>query len=206
MTAKKKPKAAAKKKRSLPGDRPGTRQQHNSTTPRDHDIASIIRVNHAGEYGAKQIYAGQLAVLGKKDPKIKKLLEHMAEQELKHLEYFENQIVTRQTRPSALQPFWHVAGYAVGYLTAKMGTEAAMACTVAVEHVIADHYGDQLEALKDNKEERALYNAIKQFKAEEEEHHDIGIEEDAEQAPAYKLLSFLIGKGSKLAIEVAKRV
>jgi ubiquinone biosynthesis monooxygenase Coq7 len=198
MTAKKKAKTAAKKKRTLPGDK--------GTTPRDHDIASIIRVNHAGEYGARQIYAGQLAVLGKKDPKIKKLLEHMAEQELKHLEYFENQIVARQTRPSALQPFWHMAGYAVGYLTAKMGTEAAMACTVAVEHVIADHYGEQLEALKDNKEERALYNAIKQFKAEEEEHHDIGIEENAEQAPAYKLLSFLIGRGSKLAIEIAKRV
>lgn len=197
-------KTAAKKrkiKRSLPGDR----KPPASDAP-DADIASMIRVNHAGEYGAKQIYAGQLAVLGKKDPKIRKLLEHMAEQELAHLQYFENEIVKRKIRPSALQPFWHIAGYAVGALTARIGVEAAMACTVAVEHVISGHYGEQLETLKNNRAEKKLYGKIKQFKAEEEEHHDIGIENDAELAPAYRLLSFMIGRGSKLAIEIAKRI
>jgi len=185
-------------KRTLPGDK--------ETLPRNLDVRSMLRVNHAGEYGAKMIYQGQLDVLGKKDPKIKKLLEHMAEQELKHLEYFEGEIVRRQGRPSALQPLWHMAGYAVGALTARMGVEAAMACTVAVEEVISGHYGEQLETLKGNKAEKKLYDHIKKFKAEEEEHHDIGIANDAEQAPAYKLLSLLIRKGSKLAIKVAKRV
>lgn len=195
--------AATKRKikRSLPGDKPNATERKAEDT-----IASMIRVNHAGEYGAKQIYAGQLSVLGKKDPKIRKLLEHMAEQELVHLQYFENEIVKRRVRPSALQPFWHIAGYAVGVLTARIGVEAAMACTVAVEHVISGHYGEQLGALKNNKDEKNLYAKIKQFKAEEEEHHDIGIENDAELAPAYKLLSFMIGRGSKLAIEIAKRI
>ena len=103
-------------KRTLPGD-PGT-------TPRDADIASMIRVNHAGEYGAKRIYAGQLAVLGG-DPKLKKLLTHMAEQEQTHLEFFEKEIVRRRVRPTALHPLWHVAGYALGALTARLGDEIA---------------------------------------------------------------------------------
>jgi 3-demethoxyubiquinol 3-hydroxylase len=194
-------KAPRKLKRSLPGDPPEKIRAKNQRP----DIASMIRVNHAGEYGAKQIYAGQLAVLSH-NPEIKKLLEHMAEQEQVHLSYFEDQIVQRQSRPSLLQPLWHVAGYAVGALTARIGVEAAMACTVAVEHVIAEHYQEQLDALEGLPEEAALYKAIAKFKAEEEEHHDIGLENDAEMAPAYRLLSFLIGRGSKLAIKVAKRI
>lgn len=186
-------KKARKLKRSLPGDHAAG------------DIDSMIRVNHAGEYGARRIYQGQLAVLGH-DPKLKKILEHMAEQEEVHLAFFEKEIAARHVRPTALQPLWHAAGYALGALTAKMGVEAAMACTVAVETVISEHYGEQLDALKNNKKEKKLRNAIAKFKAEEEEHHDIGIEHDAEQATAYPLLSHCIKSGAKLAIAIAKRV
>lgn len=183
--------------RSLPGDA--------GTLPRDGDIDSMIRVNHAGEYGAKRIYAGQLAVLGK-DPELRKLIEHMAEQEQEHLDYFEKQIVSRRIRPTALQPLWHVAGFALGALTARMGAKAAMACTVAVEDVISEHYGQQLEALRHRPQEKKLMEAIAKFKAEEEEHGHIGLENDAENAPAYRLLSKVIKGGSRLAIEVAKRI
>jgi ubiquinone biosynthesis monooxygenase Coq7 len=169
------------------------------------EIASMLRVNHAGEYGAKRIYQAQLDVLGHA-PKLRKLIEHMAEQERHHLEYFEKEIVRRRARPSALHPLWHVAGYAVGAITARMGVKAAMACTVAVEHAISGHYQEQLDALKDNQSEKELRSKIARFKAEEEEHHDIGIDHDAEQTPGYKLLYTLINRGSKLAIEIAKRV
>lgn len=186
-----------KLKRSLPGDRT-TRVQKES-------IESMVRVNHAGEYGAKRIYAGQLAVLGH-DPKYKKLLEHMAEQEEAHLAFFENEIVKRRMRPTLLHPLWHAAGYALGVITARIGPEAAMACTVAVEDVISKHYGEQLEALAGNKSEKKLRDAIAKFKAEEEEHHDTGLEQGAEQAPAYALLSALIKAGSRTAIRIAKKV
>lgn len=182
-----------KLKRSLPGD-------HVTD-----NIDSMIRVNHAGEYGAKRIYEGQLAVLGK-DPKLKKTIEHMAAQEQVHLDFFEKEIIRRQTRPSAFSPLWHAAGYALGAVTARMGVEAAMACTVAVETVISEHYGSQLETLKNNPKEKKLYAAIKKFKAEEEEHHDIGLAHDAEQATAYPLLIKVIKSAAKLAIAVAKRV
>jgi ubiquinone biosynthesis monooxygenase Coq7 len=186
-----------KLKRSLPGDK--------ATLTRNSDVASMVRVNHAGEYGAKRIYEGQLAVLGR-DPKMKKLLQHMADQELAHLDYFEKEIVRRGVRPTALHPLWHAAGYALGALTARLGPEAAMACTVAVEEVISRHYQEQIDALAEKPEERGLRDRIRQFKAEEEDHHDIGLRHKAEQAPAYPLLSALIKAGSRLAIEIAKRV
>lgn len=182
-----------KLQRTLPGD----------TVP--DSIDSMIRVDHAGEYGAKRIYEGQLAVLGH-DPKLKKLIGHMAEQEQAHLDFFEKEVVTRQIRPTALHPLWHAAGYALGALTAKMGAEAAMACTVAVETVISEHYQSQIEQLKNNPHEKKLTAAIRKFKAEEEEHHDIGIEHNAEAAPAYPLLSKLIRAGAQLAIAVAKKI
>ncbi len=184
-------------KRSLPGDK--------AASTIDADIASMIRVNHAGEYGAKRIYEGQLAVF-KDNPKLKKIIQHMADQEVAHLEFFEKEIVRRGVRPTALHPLWHLAGYALGAATAKLGPEAAMACTVAVESVISGHYQEQLDDLENNKAERVLRAAIAKFKAEEEEHHDLGLKHDAEQAPAYALLSAVIRRGAKLAIEVAKRV
>lgn len=186
-----------KLKRSLPGDK--------KTLRREHDVASMIRVNHAGEYGAKRIYEGQLAVLGD-DPKIRNLLKHMSEQELVHLDYFEKEIVRRGVRPTALHPLWHAAGYALGALTARLGPEAAMACTVAVEEVISSHYKDQLDILDEKPEEKELRGKIRKFKAEEEEHHDIGLKHKAKEAPAYPLLSALIRGGAKLAIEIAKRI
>lgn len=188
---------ARKLKRSLPGDKPSRK--------REQDIDSMIRVNHAGEYGAKRIYAGQLAVLGH-DPQLKKLIEHMAEQEQVHLDYFENEVIKRGVRPTALHPVWHVAGFALGAITARISPSAAMACTVAVEEVISEHYGEQLAALANKPEEKTLREKIKKFKAEEEEHGHIGLENDAESAPAYRLLSAVIKRGSKIAIEIAKRV
>lgn len=187
---------ARKLKRTLPGDK--------KTRARENDVASMIRVNHAGEYGAKRIYEGQLAVL--KDKKALKLVRHMADQEQAHLDYFEHEVIKRGVRPTALHPLWHAAGYALGALTARLGPEAAMACTVAVEEVISGHYQEQLDALEGKTEEKPLRDKIRKFKAEEEEHHATGLRENAEAAPAYPLLSALIKAGSKIAIEVAKRV
>ncbi|MBI3441279.1 MAG: demethoxyubiquinone hydroxylase family protein [Proteobacteria bacterium] len=185
--------APRKIKRTLPGDQTSS------------NIESMIRVDHAGEYGAKRIYEGQLAVFNQ-DPRLKRTIQHMAEQEQVHLDFFERELVRRQVRPTALSPLWHVAGYALGAITARMGEEAAMACTVAVETVILEHYQSQLEVLKKNPKEKKLRAAIKKFKAEEEEHHDIGIQHDAEQAVAYPLLIRIIETGARLAIGIAKRI
>lgn len=162
----------------------------------------MIRVNHAGEYGAQRIYEGQLAVLGNHECAPR--LRHMAEQEQEHLKRFEELMVERRARPSALLPFWHVAGYALGAGTALMGKRAAMACTVAVEEVIAGHYQSQIDTLGDD--EADVKETIRQFREEELEHHDIGLEEEAEQAPFYDILSGAVRAGCHVAIWLAKRV
>ena len=164
-------------------------------------VDRVIRVDHAGEYGAKRIYQGQLAVLGQKAEG--PVIRHMLEQELKHLEAFEKLMVERRARPSLLFPIWHVAGFALGAATALMGPKAAMACTVAVEEVIDEHYREQMKELADS--EPAITEKIEVFRAEEVEHRDTGLAHGAEQAPGYEVLSSAIKAGSRLAIWLAER-
>ncbi len=165
-------------------------------------IKRMLRVNHAGEYGAKRIYAGQLAVLGKSASA--PLLRHMAEQEEKHLETFSKMLVEKRVRPTALMPLWHIGAYAMGAATALLGEKAAMACTVAVESVIDEHYAKQEEELGDD--ERALKETIAQFRAEEKEHHDAAMEHGAEEAPVYHILRTAVVYQTKLAIWLSTRV
>jgi ubiquinone biosynthesis monooxygenase Coq7 len=165
-------------------------------------LERTIRVDHAGEYGAKRIYEGQLAVLGR--TKYGPLIEHMKAQEQLHLDTFSRLIGERRVRPTALLPFWHVAGFALGAATALLGHRGAMACTVAVEEAIDEHYRAQEDILGDDEAE--LRADIARFRAEELEHRDTGLEHEAEQAPAYRLLSAAIKTGCKIAIKVSERV
>ena len=166
-------------------------------------LEEIIRVDHAGEYGATRIYDGQIAIFGK-NSKIGKTIQHMADQEQEHIQKFEELIVKNRVRPTALIPVWNVVGYALGVSTALLGEKAAMACTVAVETVIGNHYGEQLSLLEDDQKE--LKKTIKKFKADELEHHDIGIAHNAEKTPGYKVLSKVIELGCKTAIKISKKI
>ena len=165
-------------------------------------IDRIIRVDHAGEFGARRIYEGQLAVL--KNHPDAAVIRHMHEQELVHLKTFEKLMVQRRVRPTALHPIWNLAGFALGAATAMMGPKAAMACTVAVEEVIDDHYRQQHEQL--GPDESELKDTIERFRAEEIEHRDIGLQRGAEEATAYPLLTTAIKAGSRLAIWLAERI
>ncbi len=166
-------------------------------------LDEIIRVDHAGEYGATKIYDGQIFIFGK-NSKIGKTIQHMADQEQEHIETFEKLIVNHRVRPTALLPLWNIAGFALGASTAMMGEKAAMACTVAVEKVIGEHYQKQAKLLKDDY--KKLRSKIKKFEKDELEHHDIGIAHDAEKTPGYSILSGFISLGCKAAIAVSKKI
>jgi ubiquinone biosynthesis monooxygenase Coq7 len=163
-------------------------------------VKKFIRVDHAGEYGAAQIYAGQLAVLGRTSHAA--TLQHMKDQEQKHLDEFSRLITTRRVRPTALLPLWRVAGFALGAATAALGPRAAMACTVAVEETINAHYAAQEAAL--DEDEVLLRDTIAGFRAEELEHRDIGLANGAEQAPGYRILTGLIKTGCRAAIKISE--
>jgi ubiquinone biosynthesis monooxygenase Coq7 len=162
----------------------------------------MVRVDHAGEYGAVRIYSGQLAVLGRgpQGP----LLQHMRAQEQQHLALFSEQVVARRVRPSALLPLWHVAGFALGAVTAALGRRAAMACTVAVEEAIDAHYAGQAASL--GADEPELHALIAHCRAEELEHRAIGLANEAEQAPGYKCLYRIIKTGCRVAIALSERL
>ena len=159
-------------------------------------VERFIRVDHAGEFGAKRIYEGQLAILGKTADG--DMIRHMKEQEQVHLTKFEKLIVERQVRPTILYPIWNIAGFALGVGSALMGPKAAMACTVAVEEVIDEHYAEQSSAL-DN-EEKDLKDTIDKFREEELEHKDTAIEHGGKEAIGYPVMRKAIRTGSKLAI------
>ena len=166
-------------------------------------LEEIIRVDHAGEYGATKIYSGQIAVFGK-NSKLGKTIQHMADQEQEHIDKFNELILEHRVRPTALLPLWNVAGFTLGASTALMGEKAAMACTVAVEKVIGEHYQEQLDLLGDDHKD--LKKTISKFRDDELEHHDIGIEHDAESAPGYKIMSKVIELGCKTAIAISKKI
>ena len=165
--------------------------------------ASMIRVDQAGEYGATRIYAGQLAVMGDRGPAARAIAA-MANQEERHRVFFDAMMAKRGVRPTLLQPFWHVAGFALGAVTAALGPDAAMACTAAVETEIDKHYAEQLAQLGTSDPE--LSAAIADFQADEQEHRETALASGAENAPAYPLLAGLIRLGCRVAIATAKRI
>ena len=172
-----------------------------------HRREEILRVDHAGEYGAVRIYEGQLAVLrGRKGTERSvEMIEHMAQQEQRHLKAFDALINERKVRPTALEPVWRVAGFALGAATAMLGEKAAFACTAAVEEVIDEHYAAQIKALEDGKDP-ALKEKIEDFRADEAAHRDTALAEGAQQAPGYTLLSETIKAGCRVAIKLSEKI
>lgn len=175
-----------------------------SSIPRD-EMHKMIRVDQAGEFGATRIYAGQLAVMGNRGPHAQEIL-HMAEQEAGHRARFDALMAQRGVRPTALQPFWSVAGYALGAATALIGPEAAMACTAAVEEEIDRHYSEQLDRLQETGADPELAEMIHEFREDEREHRDAALAAGAERAPAYPLLAGAIRLGCRAAIKLAERI
>jgi ubiquinone biosynthesis monooxygenase Coq7 len=182
-----------RKNRPLP---PGTKASD--------DVAAMIRVDHAGEYGAVRIYEGQLAVLGARQSETATAIRRMAQEEQRHLKAFDEIVNARRVRPTALEPVWRVAGFALGAATALMGEKAAMACTAAVEDVIDEHYAGQIDRLDES--ESDLKKRIADFRADEIAHKNEALAQGAEQAPGYKLLSETIKAGCRLAIKLSERI
>lgn len=176
--------------RRLPGD-----------LRREELIARIIRVNHAGEYGAKRIYDGQLAVL--RDPKARHSVSHMAAQEQSHLDTFDRLINERQVRPTIFSPLWHVGGFMLGAASALLGEKAAMACTEAVEEVIDEHYAAQEAVL--GEDEADLRATIAAFRADEIAHRDEARAHGAENAPGYPVLKEAVKAVTRTAIWLSER-
>lgn len=183
---------------------PGPRRR-SPTPPR---IAEMLRVDHAGEYAAVAIYRGQQDVFkrNRKTAKIAAQLGEMEAEEQKHLTAFDEMLISRNVRPTALAPVWNVAAYGLGVATALMGEKAAHACTEAVETVIEQHYAEQIAALEGDVAHADLKETFTEFREDELHHRDTAVEEGAKEAPGYGLLSAVIKTGCRIAIRVSEKV
>lgn len=193
----------------------------------------VIRVDQSGELGANLIYNAQYVVLANKYPHLKPILQHMWDQEVHHYSTFNELQTRRRVRPSLLTPLWKVGAIAMGGITGLISKEAAMACTVAVETVIGNHYNEQLrvlmnqyqdisvldketgapvtkeeleQSLRESPELLKLKQIIGEFRDEELEHLNIAIDNDAEKAVPYRLLTETIKLVCHGAIYTAERI
>jgi ubiquinone biosynthesis monooxygenase Coq7 len=182
----------------------GPRPRAPGTSTQD-DVAAMIRVDHAGEFGAIRIYEGQLAVLSgrKGTERTVEAIKRMSDQEQRHLTTFNALVNERRVRPTALEPVWRLAGFTLGAVTALMGEKAAMACTAAVEEVIDEHYASQLERLEHDPE---LRKTIADFRNDEIAHRDEALAHGAQQAPGFRAMSEAIKAGCRLAIKLSERI
>ena len=166
------------------------------------EIDSILRVDHAGETAAAKIYDGQLAIL--KNTSVGPTIQHMKDQEQEHLDTFNKLLIENDTRPTALLPIWNVMGFGLGMASAIMGKKAAMACTIAVEEVIGEHYAKQAEALDEDLPE--LKATLIKFRDEELDHLETGVEHEGRQAPGYEIMKTIVQFGCRTAIKISEKI
>jgi 3-demethoxyubiquinol 3-hydroxylase len=173
---------------------------------RERRLAEMLRVDHAGEYGAVQIYRGQRAVFDRIEGKAHaaRVIADMEAGEQEHLKTFDRMIAERGVRPTAMAPLWRVMGFGLGAATALMGERAAHACTEAVEEVIEEHYGRQSQALAGVDAE--LKHVVDRFRADEIAHKDTAVEQGARDAFGYSVLSAVIKVGCRAAIRISEKI
>ena len=131
-------------------------------------VARIVRVDHAGEYGAIRIYRAQIRVARWLYPDIVPDLTHMLEHELQHCTIFSAAMRTRNSRPCRMVSLWSMGGSVLGFLTALLGRQSTWTCTAAVEATVHQHLDDQLRFLAGRDHE--LYEAIRNIRVEELSH------------------------------------
>ncbi len=163
-------------------------------------LRQMLRVDHAGEFAAMYIYAGQLKWKHSEE------IQNMKNEEVVHYRYFDEKIKEYKVRPSALLVIWKFMAFFLGFVTSALGDKTAMACTIAVEEVIDKHYIKQLEELKKYPDLASIKEKIDIFRQEELDHRDTGIENHGHDAFGYSLLSIIIKNGCKIAIELSKHI
>ena len=171
----------------------------------ENSVKQIIRVNHAGEYGAQKIYNGQIKFC--KNSKLKKKLERISSEEKVHFDYFDEQIIKQRVRPTLMSPLWNILGTTLGVMSSRLGEDYVNACTESVEEVIVEHYKKQINFFKSQKINNELKRKIEKFCKEEDDHREDAISSKSKKNNfGLRVFKRFTKLGTKVAIEVSKRV
>ena len=169
-------------------------------------LEEFIRVDHAGERCAIKIYEGQLLALNTivRNEELKKKIGEMKKHEQEHSNFFENEIVKRNIKPTKFLPLWDLLGLSLGFGSTILGKKAAMLCTASVEEVIDEHYKNQIDQIE--VDEKNLKEKIIKFRQDELDHKDIAYEEGATKKGLYAIMDKVIKTGSKVAIKISEKI
>lgn len=132
----------------------------------------ILKVDHAGEHGAVNIYRAQILMARWTAPQLAPLLRHFLEHELGHRALFRDRLQARGVRRCRSYVLCGVGGWTLGLVTGLLGPSAIAATTFAVESVVLQHLMEQRQQLEHI--DRDAFDAVSRIVAEEQEHQDHG--------------------------------
>lgn len=164
----------------------------------------ILKVNHAGEFGAINIYRAQILVCRLFMKSLVPMLESFLADEKRHLAVFWEEI--QRLNGVKCKSYWlcGLGGYFMGFVSALMGKRGIMACTWAVESVVINHLHNQLKYLK-TKNDTAAYEAVESILADEVNHRDTGFDQGGTENILYKPLRWLISTFTEVVIRFGMR-
>src|SRR5215831_198277 len=153
-------------------------------------IARIVKVNHAGEYGAIRIYRAQLWLAHRLYPDIVAFLEETLGHEIEHCVMFRDAMPQRSARPCRVMSLWAHGGFLLGFVTALMGRKGVWVCTAAVEATVHRHLEEQLNFLRGPDPE--LHGLISAIREQELMHLAHAEERIGTTSAAFRLLTDVI--------------
>jgi len=133
-------------------------------------VARILKVNHAGEYGAIRIYRAQIFVARRCYPDLLPFLQQTLGHEINHCALFSGAMPGRRARPCRIMSLWGNGGLILGLFTALLGRQGVWICTAAVESAVHRHMDDQLHFLRGR--DADLHSLISSIQEEELMHLD----------------------------------
>ncbi|MBY5346663.1 demethoxyubiquinone hydroxylase family protein [Rhizobium leguminosarum] len=164
----------------------------------DVTIRRILKVNHAGEFGAIRIYGAQILVARRLFPDIVPALEEMRRDEIDHCRLFREAMPARCAKPCRVMEFWSLGGSVLGFLTALAGRNMIWICTEAIESTVHRHLEDQLAFLA--KRDPELHALIASIQKQELAHLRTAESSQKGQGLSHALLLPVVGALTDLMI------
>jgi len=172
---------------------------HASTHAKAMDLGNrILKVNHAGEFGAIAIYTGQILIAQWRAPGLVAELVEFREHERRHREIFAAELARRGRRRCRSYWLCGLGGFSLGVMTGVLGRSAISATTVAVERVVLRHLEHQLAQLQGTDARAAI--AIGAIVEEERAHHDRAATHVDDTGLLYRVLDPLVSMATESVI------
>ncbi|AWB65380.1 demethoxyubiquinone hydroxylase family protein [Saccharobesus litoralis] len=167
------------------------------------EVARIIRVDHAGEYGAISIYSAQLFIAKFFYRDIVNQLQEMLQHEKQHFSTFDDWLKCNNTRPCYALWLWPLGGYILGLVTGLLGRKSIWVCTGAVESTVLHHLDGQLNYL--SRHSKSAYQTVLSIKKDEEEHLNLGLQKGSDSI-VYLPIQIIVKYSTKFAIWLSMKL